>query len=105
MPARKLTRSPHRQPAHPGEILREDVLPALNLSVTAAAAHLGVSRQALHAVLSGRSAVSPEMAARIAKLVGGTPEIWLRLQIAHDLWRVERDLKDQLAQIPTLHAA
>ncbi len=96
---------PAWQPAHPGEILREDILPALNLSVTAAAAHLGVSRQALHAVLSGRSSVSPEMAARIAKLFGSTPEFWLRLQMAHDLWRVERDLKDQLDQIVTLHAA
>jgi addiction module HigA family antidote len=101
----KLVRSRARQPTHPGEILREDVLPALNLTVKAAAAHLGVSRQALHAVLSGRAAVSPEMAARIGKLCGNGPDVWLRLQMAHDLWRVEREMVDELAKIETLKAA
>jgi addiction module HigA family antidote len=101
----KLVRSPSRQPSHPGEILREDVLPALKLTVKAAAAHLGVSRQALHAVLSGRAAVSPEMAARIGKLCGNGPDVWLRLQMAHDLWRVEREMVDELAKIETLQAA
>jgi len=85
--------------------LREDVLPALKLTVKAAAAHLGVSRQALHAVLSGRAAVSPEMAARIGKLCGNGPDVWLRLQMAHDLWRVEREMVDELAKIETLQAA
>jgi addiction module HigA family antidote len=101
----KLVRSPLRQPSHPGEILREDVLPALKLTVKAAAAHLGVSRQALHAVLSGRAAVSPEMAARIGKLCGNGPDVWLRLQMSHDLWRVEREMVDELAKIETLQAA
>jgi addiction module HigA family antidote len=105
MAKQALKRSRNRQPVHPGEILREDVLPALKLSVTAAAAHLGVSRQALHAVLSGRAAVSPEMAARIGKLCGNGPDVWLRLQMAHDLWRVEREMVDELAKIATMEAA
>jgi addiction module HigA family antidote len=93
------------QPSHPGESLREDVLPALGLTVTEAAKKLGVSRQALHAVLSEKAAVTPEMAARIGKLCGNGPGIWLRMQQARDLWRVEREMADELAKIPTLHAA
>ncbi len=105
MAKQALKRSPQRQPVHPGEILREDVLPALKLSVKGAAEHLGVSRQALHAVLSGRAAVSPEMAARVGKLCGNGPDVWLRLQMAHDLWRVEREMADELAKITTMEAA
>ena len=92
-------------PLHPGELLREDVLPALRLTVTDAARTLGISRQALHAILAERAAVTSAMALRLAKLCGGGPEIWLRMQMAHDLWQAERDLAPELARIPTLHAA
>ncbi len=96
---------PAWQPSHPGETLREDVLPALRLTVKDAAEKLGVSRQTLHAILFGKAAVTPEMAARIGKLCGNGPGIWLRMQQAHDLWRVEREMVDELAKIPTLRAA
>jgi antitoxin HigA-1 len=96
---------PGRQPTHPGELLRADVLPALGLSVTVAAAKLGISRQTLHGILNGKHAVTPEMAARLGKLCGDGAGIWLRMQQAHDLWRVERDMAAELARIPTLRAA
>ncbi len=96
---------PAWQPSHPGELLREDVLPALRLTVTDAAAKLGVSRQTLHAILSEKVAVTPEMAARLGKLCGDGAGVWLRMQRARDLWRVEREMADELAKIPTLRAA
>jgi addiction module HigA family antidote len=95
---------PAWQPSHPGELLREDVLPALGLTVKGAAEKLGVSRQTLHAILSERAAVTPEMAARLGKLCGDGPAVWLRMQQARDLWRVERDMAEELARIPTLRA-
>jgi addiction module HigA family antidote len=79
-------------------------LPALRLTVTAAAQNLGVSRQTLHAILAERSAVTPEMAVRLGKLCGDGPDIWLRMQMAHDLWQARRDLAETVKQIPTLHA-
>jgi addiction module HigA family antidote len=91
-------------PTHPGAILREDVLPALRLSVTAAAQKLGISRQTLHAILAETASVTPEMAARLGKLCGNGAGLWLRLQPARDLWRVERELAGELKKIPTLLA-
>ena len=96
---------PAWRPSHPGELLREDVLPALGLSVSAAADHLHVSRQMLHRILSEESAVSPEMAIRLGKLCGDGPRIWLAMQQAHDLWQAQHDLASELERIPTLTAA
>lgn len=96
-------RNPARAPVHPGEILREDVLPGLALPVSVAATHLGVTRQALHRVLSGRAAISPEMAVRIGKLCGNGPLVWLRMQVAYDLWHAERAI--DVRGIPTLRVA
>ena len=95
---------PAWRPSHPGKLLREDVLPALRLTVKAAAEKLGVSRQTLHAILAERSSVTPEMAVRLGKLCGDGPDIWLRMQIAHDLWQAKRDLAETVKRIPTLHA-
>ncbi len=92
-------RSLKRAPVHPGEILREDVLPSLELSVSEVARRLGVSRQQLHRVLACTHPVTIEMALRIGKLVGNGPGLWLRLQQAYDLWRVEQSLKDELEEI------
>ena len=100
-----VTTPPAWQPMHPGELLREEVLPALRLTVKAAAEALGVSRQTLHAILSEKASVTPEMAARIGKLCGNGPGLWLRMQQARDLWRVERELAAELEKIPTLRAA
>jgi addiction module HigA family antidote len=76
-------------PPHPGETLRQDVLPALGMSVTDVAAALGVTRPALSRVLNGRASVSPAMALRLERWLGiengGRAEVWLRMQAAHDL--------------------
>jgi antitoxin HigA-1 len=93
------------QPSHPGELLREEILPALRLTVTGAAEKLGISRQTLHAILAERASVTPEMAVRLGKLCGDGPDIWLRMQMAHDLWEAKRDLAEMVKQIPTLHVA
>ncbi len=94
----------NRPPTHPGEVLREDVLPALKLSVSAAARTLGISRQTLHAILKGRSGITPEMAARIGKMCGNGPRIWLDVQNEYDLWHAERRLAGELKRIPKLAA-
>jgi addiction module HigA family antidote len=88
-----------RPPTHPGAILRQDVLPALGLSVAEAARRLGVSRQQLHRVLAETHPLSTEMALRIARLEGNTPDLWLRMQQAYDLWHIEQQLRDELAKI------
>ena len=96
---------PAWRPSHPGVLLREEILPALRLTVKDAAAKLGVSRQTLHAILSEKSAVTPEMAVRLGKLCGDGPGIWLRMQQAHDLWQAERDLAETIKKIPTIGMA
>lgn len=97
--------SPKTPPVHPGEILREDVLPALGLSVAEAARALRISRQTLHRILAGAMAVSPEMAVRLGKFCGNGPGLWLRLQAAHDLWHAERRMRSVVKRIPTRRAA
>ena len=72
-------------PSHPGLIIRDDVLPELQLSVNEAAEQLGVSRVTLSRVINGRSAITAEMALRVGKWVGNGPEIWLRMQGQYDL--------------------
>jgi len=96
---------PAWRPTHPGALLREEVLPAVRLTVKDAAAKLGVSRQTLHAILSEKSAITPEMAVRIGKFCGNGPDLWLSMQTAHDLWKAERDLAEAVKKIPTLRAA
>jgi len=90
-----------RRPTHPGELLREDVLPALGITATAAAGFLGVSRQALHKLMTEQVAMTPEMAARVGKLCGNSPEMWLGMQSRLDLWTTKRLLAAELACIPT----
>lgn len=90
-----------RKPIHPGEVLREDALAALELSVSEAARRLGVSRQQLHRVLACTHPVTIEMALRIGKLAGNGPELWLRMQQNYDLWHVERRLREELEKIET----
>jgi addiction module HigA family antidote len=74
-----------KNPVHPGSVVRHDCLEPLGLSVTAGAKALGVSRQALNNLVNGSSGVSPEMAIRLSKAFGSTPETWLRMQLAYDL--------------------
>jgi addiction module HigA family antidote len=103
--ATKTLRHTSIAPVHPGAILRDDVLPALKISVTAAAAAMKVSRQMLHAILAEKASVTPEMAARIGKFCGNGPGLWLRMQTTYDLWRVETEMAAVIAQIPTMTAA
>jgi addiction module HigA family antidote len=74
-----------KNPVHPGQTVRHECLAPLNLTVTAAAEGLGVSRQALNNLLNGKAGISPEMAIRLAKAFGSTPETWLTLQMRYDL--------------------
>jgi antitoxin HigA-1 len=90
---------------HPGELLREDILPALGRPRVEIARFLGVSRQALHAVLAERAAVTPDMALRLGKLCGNGPELWLALQTRYDLERLRREKAAEIEAIPTLQAA
>ncbi len=86
-------RDRNRRPTHPGELLREDVLPALKMTQTELAKRLGVSRLSVSELLLEKRALSADMAVRIAKLTSTTPESWLRMQEALDLWELERDEK------------
>lgn len=100
-----ITATPKVPPVHPGEILRVDVLPALDMTVSDAARGLRVSRQTLHRILSGTMSVSPEMAVRLGKFCGNGPGLWLRMQVAYDLWHTERRMRGEIKRIPTRHAA
>jgi antitoxin HigA-1 len=83
---------PMRYPSHPGEIVRYECLEPLGLTVTEGAKVLGVSRLTLNNLVNGKSGVSAEMAVRLSKAFGSTPDFWLRLQMNYDLARVrERD--------------
>lgn len=74
-----------KHPVHPGRIIRDECLAPLTLTVTAAAEGLGVSRQTLNNILNGKAGISPEMAIRLSKAFGSTPETWLTLQTRYDL--------------------
>jgi addiction module HigA family antidote len=78
---------PMKNPPHPGRLVRQECLEPLRLSVTDAARALGVSRNALSELVNERRGISPEMAIRLAKAFGGTPETWARMQLAHDMAR------------------
>jgi addiction module HigA family antidote len=88
-------------PIHPGEIIKQDILPAVGLSVTAAAKALGVSRQMLHAILAGHKPLSAVMCLKIARLFGGSPEVWMRLQATYDLKKSAQNKKimERIARI------
>ncbi len=79
---------PMKNPPHPGEILRELYLEPLSLTVTEAAKGLGVTRKTLSQLLNGHAGISPEMALRLSKAFGRSPESWLQLQNQYDLSRV-----------------
>ena len=91
-------------PPHPGATLREDILPALGLTVTEAAAQLGVTRAALSRVLNGRAAISPEMALRLEGWLGvengGRADLWLAQQADYDLWQARMKPAPKVAHAP-----
>jgi len=94
-----------RRPTHPGEMLREDFLLDYDLTVTGLAEAIGVSRQSVNELLRERRAVSPEMALRLARLFGNSPEFWLNAQRAVDLWDAAQGIKKDVARIRPLSAA
>ena len=79
-------------PPHPGEIIREFCVEALNINVTEAAKALGITRKTLSALLNGRAGISPEMALRLSKVFGRSPEGWLKLQLQYDLWKTKQSI-------------
>lgn len=87
----KSMRNPNRKPTHPGAVLREDVLPTLGMTQTEFAERLGVSRLTVSELLHEKRACSPDMAARLARLLNTTPESWLAMQVAVDVWTVRQD--------------
>ena len=94
---------PMKNPRHPGGSIRRACLEPLGLSVTEGAKILGVTRQTLNNVINGKSGISPEMAIRLSKAFGSTPETWLRMQLAYDLAKarkVESTLKVRRCRIP-----
>jgi antitoxin HigA-1 len=94
-----------RRPTHPGEMLREDFLPDYALTVAGLADALGVSRQTVNELLRERRALSPEMALRLSRLFGNTPEFWLNAQRAVDLWDAAQAIRADVERIKPLNAA
>ena len=90
------------KPMHPGELLREDILPALGRPKTEIASLLGISRQTLYDILDESQPVTAAMALRLGKLCGNGAELWLALQRDYDLFRAEKDLSREISKIPTL---
>ncbi|MEM8497449.1 MAG: HigA family addiction module antitoxin [Pseudomonadota bacterium] len=91
------------KPPHPGEIIRELCLEPLELTVTAAAEALGVSRKTLSTILNGKAGISPEMAIRLAKAFGTTPESWMNQQSQYELWLAKKETKG--LKVKRLYAA
>jgi addiction module HigA family antidote len=90
-------------PPHPGEIIRELCVEPLDLTVTKAAEALGVTRKTLSTLLNGKAGISPEMALRLSKVFGRTPEGWLRLQLQFDLWKAEQSI--DISKLKRIEAA
>lgn len=93
-----------RKPTHPGAILRADVIEPLGLSVTEAAARLGVTRKTLSTILNERASISPAMAVRLAKATATSAESWLNMQMKYDLWHASRQTT-KVRPFPELAAA
>lgn len=93
------------RPTHPGEMLREDFLPDYGLTVAGLAAALDVSRQTVNELLRERRAVSPEMALRLGRLFGNSPEFWLNAQRAVDLWDAQQEVGAKVERIKPLKVA
>jgi antitoxin HigA-1 len=86
-------------PPHPGIILREEVLKPLKLSVTKAALMLGISRKVLSDIINEKAGISPAMSLKLGKSLGSSPDFWLKLQSAYDLWRAKQSTNLDNVQI------
>ena len=94
-------RNPKRCPTHPGTLLRDIIFPALDISRAQLARDLGISRQTLYDIMAQKQPVTPQMAVRLGKLLGNSPEVWANMQTAHDLWNAKKTT--DVTQIPTRH--
>ncbi|MDX2221634.1 MAG: HigA family addiction module antitoxin [Rhodospirillaceae bacterium] len=101
----KVRSEPRMRPPHPGAILRLDVLPALEVSVSQAARELGVSRQLLHGILAEKLPISADVAVRVGKWCGNGAHFWHALQSDYDVWQATARLAKKLKRIPTRVAA
>jgi len=94
----------HRRPTHPGDILRDDILPAMNMTQQHLADALRLSRQQVHAILSANSPVTSVTALKLGALFGNSPEFWTNLQSAYDLWQARGKVDIEILQeLNTLH--
>lgn len=98
-------RSPHRRPTHPGEVLREDVLPALGMTQSALAERLGVSRLSVHELLHERRALSANLAVRLGRLLSTSPESWLQMQTAVDVWEAAQEPSPEIKPLVVRESA
>jgi addiction module HigA family antidote len=96
-------RNPKRCPTHPGQLLRDEVIPATGRTKTEIASLLGISRQHLYDILEERKPISPAVAVRLGKLFGDGAGIWVRMQAAYDTWQAEQSI--DVSAIPTIRAA
>jgi len=103
MASHPAVRNPGRCPTHPGELLREDVLPATGLAKAEIARLLGISRQQLYDILDEKRPISPTVAVKLGKLFGNGAGIWVRMQAAYDIWQAEQTV--DVSTIPTLASA
>lgn len=94
------TRNTNRCPTHPGELLRDVILPAIDLGKSELAGKLGISRQHLYDILNERKPVSPEVAVRLGKAFGDGAEVWLRMQSAFDAWHAARSV--DVSRVPPI---
>ena len=93
---------PKRPPTHPGALLRDDVLPDLNITKTDFALRLRISRQTLYAILAEREPVSVNTALKLGRLLGNGPNLWVNMQKEYDLWRAAETMKEDLSKIEPL---
>jgi addiction module HigA family antidote len=103
MPDYTACRDPNRCPTHPGELLREVIIPATGRRKSEIARLLGISRQHFYDIINERKGVSPALAVRLGKLFGNGPDVWIRMQAAHDTWHAAREI--DISAIPTIRAA
>jgi addiction module HigA family antidote len=97
---------PENKPTHPGEFIREDILEEFGLTQTALAEKLGVSRRTINQLVNEKRGVTADMALRLGRLTNTTPQLWLNLQMAHDLWEASQTPRSRhISQIETLSAA
>ncbi|MEP3114144.1 HigA family addiction module antitoxin [Nisaea sp.] len=92
-------------PMHPGELLREEIIPEIGIGKAEMARNLGISRQTLYDILNEEAPVTAQMAVRLGKLCGNGPTIWINLQSAWDIAKAKRELADEIQKIPTLNVA